>query len=88
MAPHVATRDKRSDRDILLSMEEMQKMGKTSGRMEERLNAIQSRSSNQSHRFRAVKESYKTLGLDLENRLKKMMEKNGVMTLMKPRIIW
>merc|ERR1719334_2263459 len=61
--------------DILLSMEEMQKIGKTSGQMEDRLNAIQSRSSNQSHRFRAVKESYKALGLDLENRLKKMMEK-------------
>ena len=61
--------------DILLSMEEMQKMGQTSGRMEERLNAIQSKSSNQSHRFRAAKESYKALGKDLENRLKKMAEK-------------
>jgi len=61
--------------DILLSMEEMQKMGKTSDKMEERLNAVQSRSSNQSHRFRAVKESYKALGQDLENRLKKMMKK-------------
>merc|ERR1719334_1744052 len=61
--------------DILLSMEEMQKMGKTSGQMEDRLNAIQSRSSNQSHRFRAVKESYKALGSDLERRLKTMLDK-------------
>jgi len=61
--------------DILLSMEEMQKMGQNSGHMESRLDAIQKRSSNQSQRFRAVKENYKALGKDLENRLKKMEEK-------------
>lgn len=61
--------------DILLSMEEMQKMGQNSGQMESRLDAIQKRSSNQSQRFRAVKENYKALGKDLENRLKKMVER-------------
>jgi len=61
--------------DILLSMEEMQRMGKMSDRMEERLNAVQSRSSNQSQRFRAVKESYKAIGLDLQDKLKKLNEK-------------
>merc|ERR1712025_438825 len=61
--------------DILLSMEEMQKMGKTSDRMEERLNTIQNRSSTQSQRFRAVKEGYKSLGADLENRLKNIAKK-------------
>merc|ERR1711990_768038 len=50
-------------------------MGKQSDKMEARLDAIQNKRSNQSHRFRAVKESYKALGLDLENRLKRMVEK-------------
>merc|ERR1711970_1000906 len=53
----------------------MQKMGQNSGHMESRLDAIQKRSSNQSQRFRAVKENYKALGKDLEIRLKKMEEK-------------